>query len=255
MPIIEWTDNAQTEEAISVVESAYSAESSDETQISLFTGAKSGGAVYRMSFDISGSSDAAISSQRMNTPHRKPVTALCHMQALNMVISGNVAGDISLSNQDTGRCVNSLSLGEGETVDNINCCPFDRQLFMVSGRHPMDAILLFDCRKLNRNMPDLVLQDTASLAPLRYNYPAWHSSSGLICAPARRYAAGRETAAVNMWDPRFVNETVASYFTLHKDDSNVTSVDFTEATRDKGPLMITASDNTIGFTSFSIGRT
>ncbi|KAJ1720543.1 hypothetical protein LPJ53_004844 [Coemansia erecta] len=113
--------------------------------------------------------------------------------------------------------------------------------------------MVFDSRINSGGAPSLVLEDAASLPPLRYNYPAWHSGSGLICAPARRGAAGMETAVVNVWDPRYVDCRAATQFILHEDDRNVTSVDFTDASGNTSPLMVTTSGDALGFTSFTIG--
>ncbi|KAJ1719508.1 hypothetical protein LPJ53_005744 [Coemansia erecta] len=253
MPVKQWTHDARSSADIAVVEEVQSGGSSNRNPISLFTGAMAGGTIYRRVLDVSRRTAKMLGEQEIYTPYRQPVTALCHVEARGTVISGNIAGSVSLSNHKRDTSLKSFSLGKGNAVSSIVRCPFNLDLFMATGRKS-SRIVVFDSRMDSRSAPSLVLEDAASLPPLGYNHPAWHSESGLICAPARRGAAGMETALVNVWDPRYIDCRAATQFIIHEDDRNATSVDFTEASGNGGPLMVTASGDALVFTSFTIGR-
>ncbi|KAJ1845703.1 hypothetical protein LPJ73_004766 [Coemansia sp. RSA 2703] len=120
---------------------------------------------------------------------------------------------------------------------------------MVGSCLLLNELAIFDLRDMSSMLPKLLLYDAGSTVTAPSNKPAWDSETGLILAPVRKNVNGYTTATINMWDPRWVKRNNAKHFRLHEDESEVFSVDFTTPADAKQRIMVTASENTIGFSS------
>ncbi|KAJ2394801.1 hypothetical protein GGI05_001868 [Coemansia sp. RSA 2603] len=126
---------------------------------------------------------------------------------------------------------------------------------MVGYCHPRNELMVFDSR-LGSNMgaPVMTLKDAGNQITSRYNRPAWDAETGLICSPVRRYVDGRDTTMINVWDPRFIKCSDADNFMLYRNKHEVLSVDFTKSMVGKDRIMVTASEDNVGFTPFTLKR-
>ncbi|KAJ1862125.1 hypothetical protein LPJ73_000845 [Coemansia sp. RSA 2703] len=123
---------------------------------------------------------------------------------------------------------------------------------MVGSCLLMNELAIFDMRDMSSMLPKLLLHDVGSTVTAPSNKPKWDSETGLILAPVRRNVNGRTTATINMWDPRWVKRNNAKNFRLYEDENEVFSVDFTKPVTVKARVIVTASENYIGFTSSCI---
>ncbi|KAJ2383173.1 hypothetical protein GGI05_005403 [Coemansia sp. RSA 2603] len=255
MPIQEWTEDTQSGMSISIIEGIESAVTNDETRVSLFTGDTTNGFVYRRIFDISENKVAKVGEQRMVNRHYGSVSALCHVEASNYVVSGNTTGKIYVNDHDNGRCTQTIDVGRGIIIGSIISCPFSPNLFAVGCCNPKNKLLIYDNRlRINKGKPSLTLKDAGSVIKTKYNRPAWDAETGLICLPVRKYADGTDAAAINIWDPRFVKCSTASNLMLTNRKKDVFSVDFTHSMEGRNRAMITASEDSIRFARISINK-
>ncbi|KAJ2393892.1 hypothetical protein GGI05_002281, partial [Coemansia sp. RSA 2603] len=161
----------------------------------------------------------------------------------NYVVSGNTTGKIYVNDHDNGRCTQTINAG-GIIIGSIISCPFSPNLFAVGCCNPKNKLLVYDNRlQINKGKPSLTLKDAGSVIKTKYNRPAWDSETGLICSPVRKYADGTNTAAINIWDPRFVKCSGASNIILNNGKYEVLSVDFTQSMEGRNRAMITASED------------
>ncbi|KAJ2780575.1 hypothetical protein GGI15_003500 [Coemansia interrupta] len=255
MPVRQWTSDVPTEH-ISVVEGVDSEDTDDDSQVSIFTGNISGGGVYLRIFDVSESAVTKVNQVSMINCHHGIVSALCHIQAQGRLVSGTTSGTICLNDHDSGKIVQEFNLEMGNVVSNITRCPSNPHLFMVGCSQPEYKLRIFDTReKLMGERPSLTLQDAGSTATSRNNCPSWDYKTGLIVAPVCKEVLNKPTAVINTWDPRFIKCGTAENIVLHRNESEVFSVAFTKPANAEERLMITASQDSLGITSFSQRRT
>ncbi|KAJ1860701.1 hypothetical protein LPJ73_001273 [Coemansia sp. RSA 2703] len=240
MTVRQWVGDELPVEDISVVENVHQENIDDESELSLFTGSMTDGAVYRGNFDISDGKVRMANQQKMVTSHNDSISALCHIAAKNCLISGTTSGSICVNDHKTGSCIQSFSLAEGGSVSSFTHCPFNPNMFLVGSCHPANKLMIFDIRENMRNGPKLVLQDAGSTITAQFNKPAWDTETGLVLAPVRRIAMGTTIATVNIWEPRFVRCKDAVHLELHSDEKEVYSVDFTTSADVKKRVMVTA---------------
>ncbi|KAJ1852166.1 hypothetical protein LPJ73_002879 [Coemansia sp. RSA 2703] len=249
MTIRQWDGDALPIEDVSVVEGVHQEDADDESELSLFTGSMTDGAVYSRKLNIFDGKVKMVEQLKMVTDHGDAISALCHVLATKCVISGTSSGNICLNNHKTGSCIQSFSLGEGGSVSSFTRCPFNPNMFMVGSRQPDSKLMIFDIRENMKDGPKLVLQDAGSTITAPSNKPAWDTATGLVLAPVRKRAIGTTTATINMWEPRFARCKDAISFELHPDEKEVFSVDFTDPADVTNRVMVTASEKSIGFTS------
>ncbi|KAJ2377037.1 hypothetical protein IW150_001620 [Coemansia sp. RSA 2607] len=249
MTVRQWVGDELPVEDISVVEGVQSEDADDESEMSLFTGSMTDGAVYRRNFDISDGKLRMVRQQSMATAHNDSISALCHIAAKKCVISGTATGSICVDDHETGSCIQSFSLDEGGSVSSFTRCPFNPNMVLVGSRQPANKLMIFDIRESMGDGPKLVFQDTGSMVTAQSNRPAWDIKTGLVLAPVRRRVINMTTATIDIWDPRFVSCKDAVHFELHSDEKEAFSVDFTDTADVKKRMMVTASERSIGFTS------
>ncbi|KAJ1859463.1 hypothetical protein LPJ73_001792, partial [Coemansia sp. RSA 2703] len=249
MTVRQWVGDEPPVEDISVVEGVQSEDADDESEMSLFTGSMTDGAVYRRNFDISDGKVRMANQQNMATSHNDVISALCHVAAKKCVISDTESGSICVNDHKTGSCLQSFSLDEGGSVNSFTRCPFNPNMFMVGSCQPANKLMIFDIRENMGDGPKLVLQDAGCTITAPSNKPAWDTATGLVLAPVRRRVINMTTATIDIWDPRFVSCKDAVHFELHSDEKEVFSVDFTDTADVKKCMMVTASERSIGFTS------
>ncbi|KAJ1718559.1 hypothetical protein LPJ53_006453, partial [Coemansia erecta] len=134
----------------------------------MFTGDITGGGVHRRIFDVSNIVVTTADEEEMENRHRGVVSAICHLEDMNMVISGNTFGDVCINDHDNGNCILKFGIGDDSAVGSITRCPLNPELFMV-GRYPHNEILVYDVREdLTTGKPSLVLRDAVSMAVSRY---------------------------------------------------------------------------------------
>ncbi|KAJ1856171.1 hypothetical protein LPJ73_002224 [Coemansia sp. RSA 2703] len=251
MTVRQWVGDAPLVEDISIVESVQSVDTDDKSELSLFTGSMTDGAVYRRNFDISDSKVRMANQHKMVTSHNDSISALCHIAAKNCLISGTTSGSICVNDHKTGSCIQSFSLAEGGSISSFTHCPFNPNMFLVGSRQ-LDKLMIFDIRENMRNGPKLVLKDAESSITAQFNKPAWDIKTGLVLAPVRRVVMGTTSATINILDPRFVRCKDAVHFELHPDENEVYSIDFTTSADVIKRTMVTASEKSIGFTTSRI---
>ncbi|KAJ2368957.1 hypothetical protein IW150_005276, partial [Coemansia sp. RSA 2607] len=249
MTVRQWVGDEPLVEDISVVEGVQSEDADDKSELSLFTGSMTDGAVYRRNFDISDGKVRMANQQNMATSHNDVISALCHVAAKKCVISDTESGSICVNDHKTGSCLQSFSLDEGGSVNSFTRCPFNPNMFMVGSCQPANKLMIFDIRENMGDGPKLVLQDAGCTITAPSNKPAWDTATGLVLAPVRRRVINMTTATIDIWDPRFVSCKDAVHFELHSDEKEVFSVDFTDTADVKKCMMVTASERSIGFTS------
>ncbi|KAJ2395266.1 hypothetical protein GGI05_001661, partial [Coemansia sp. RSA 2603] len=249
MTVRQWVDDEPPVEDISVVECAQSQDAENESQVSLFTGSMTDGAVYRRKFDFSEGEAEMIEQQSMVNNHDGDISALCHVEAQKCVISGTSFGNICINDHESGSRVHSFSIALHGTISSITRCPFNPFLFLIGCCQREIEFMIFDMRANMNGVPELSLKDAGSTITAPSNKPKWDSETGLILAPVRRNFNGQTTATVDIWDPRCVKNEDAKHLRLHQNDNEVFSVDFTTPADVTKRVMVTASENTIGFTS------
>ncbi|KAJ2389836.1 hypothetical protein GGI05_003377, partial [Coemansia sp. RSA 2603] len=251
MTVRQWVDDEPPVEDISVVECAQSQDAENELQVSLFTGSMTDGAVYRRKFDFSKGEAELIEQQSMLNDHDRAISALCHVETQKCVISGTTFGDICINDHESGSHVHNFNLALHGTVLSITRCPFNPFLFMVGSCLLLNELAIFDLRDMSSMLPKLLLHDAGSTVTAPSNKPKWDSETGLILAPVRRNVNGRTTATINMWDPGWVKRNNPKHYGF-QDEHEVFSVDFTTPADVKQRIMVTASENTINFTTSRI---
>ncbi|KAJ1857200.1 hypothetical protein LPJ73_002076, partial [Coemansia sp. RSA 2703] len=249
MTVHQWVDDEPPVEDISVVECAQSQDAENESQVSLFTGSSTDGAVYRRKFDFSEGEAEMIEQQSMVNNHDGDISALCHVEAQKCVISGTSFGNICINDHESGSRVHNFSIALHGTISSITRCPFNPFLFLIGCCQREIEFMIFDMRANMNGVPKLSLRDSGSTITAPSNKPKCDSETGLILAPVRRNVNGQTTATVDIWDPRCVKNDNANHLRLHQNDNEVFSVDFTMPADVTKRVMVTASENTIGFTS------
>ncbi|KAJ1725360.1 hypothetical protein LPJ53_000492 [Coemansia erecta] len=248
MPIKVWDQEPQPGMGISAIEGIASAASSDGNRVSLYTGDKTLGYVYRRIFDISGAEAVKINEQRLINKHSGSVTALCYVEAGGYVVSGNTAGKLYINDHASAMCTQTIDVGTGVKIGSITRSPFNPHLFMVGCNYPNNNLLIFDNRhRVNRGMPSLSLKDNNRVITSQYIRPVWDAETGLICSPARGFG----NTSISVWDPRFVRCGDANKFVINSSVDEVHSVGFTAPMARKGRVMITASMYGTGFMSIT----
>ncbi|KAJ2394932.1 hypothetical protein GGI05_001818, partial [Coemansia sp. RSA 2603] len=249
MAMRQWVGDAVPIEDVSVVEGVHWEDTDDESELLLFTGSMTDGAVYRRKFNITDGKVKMVEQLKMVTDHGDAISALCHVLAIKCVISGTSSGNICLNDRKTGSCIQSFSLDKGATVSSFTHCPFNPNMFLVGSRQPENKLMIFDIRENMRNGSKLVLQDAGSTITAPSNKPAWDTATGLVLAPVRRIANDNTIATIDIWEPRFVRCKDAIHFGIHSDEKEVFSVDFTDPADVNKRVMVTASEKSIGFTT------
>ncbi|KAJ2376292.1 hypothetical protein IW150_002070 [Coemansia sp. RSA 2607] len=252
LPIRQWVGDSQSGTNISIVKGVRPQDDGDKSRVSLFTGGLTGGAVYRRIFDISESKVNMVTEQEMVNRHRGSVSALCHVEVQDCIISGTTFGTISLNDHQTGASVQMFELGDDTTIGSATSCPFNSNLFMVGCCKPKSKLLIFDMRqKLKTPKPSLILRDANTTTTSRYSSPSWNRHKDLVFAPVRRLVDGKEIGAVDIWDPRFIKFRGVEKFIPYEGVGNIYSVDFIKRENKNPQIMVTASEDTIDLTSLS----
>ncbi|KAJ1848728.1 hypothetical protein LPJ73_003892 [Coemansia sp. RSA 2703] len=184
--------------------------------------------------------------------HSDLVSALCHVEAGKYVVSGSISGDVYVNDHDVGTRTRKINLGENGKVSSITRCPFNTNVFMVGNCRFESEMSIYDIRDCSKNSkPALTLEDSDSTIKLRQNHPAWDSVTGLIFAPMRGRKDRRKGGFVNIWDPRFVKNEAALQERISLTGWNTHSVDLVKTVAGRDRVMVTATDDHIGFTTFS----
>ncbi|KAJ2377183.1 hypothetical protein IW150_001532 [Coemansia sp. RSA 2607] len=249
MTVRQWVDDEPPVEDISVVECAQSQDAENELQVSLFTGSRTDGAVYRRKFDFSEGEAEMIQQQSMVNNHDGDISALCHVEAQKCVISSTSFGNICINDHESGSRVHSFSIALHGTISSITRCPFNPFLFLIGCCQREIEFMIFDMRANMNGVPELSLKDAGSTITAPSNKPKWDTETGLILAPVRRNVDGKAIATINMWDPRCIKNNNANHFRLPENETEAFSVEFTKPTDIKQRIMVTASEKAIGFFS------
>ncbi|KAJ1721524.1 hypothetical protein LPJ53_003953 [Coemansia erecta] len=253
-PVREWTEEGYSIRDIAVVCGIDSRSVSDYTLMSMFTGGLTDGSVFRRIFDISESEAAIVTEVKMANNHHGRISALCHIEAMGSVVSGGASGKVCVSDHLTGKRLQTYDLASDCTVASIVSCPYNTGLFMASCCEPTNELLVFDTRDKCTDAPVLRFGKDDIAITSRYNRPAWNMDNGLIFAPAQRFDHNSKVAVVEVWDPRFTKSCATTMSTVHGDEGDIFSVDFTNSARGGRSEMITASELSIGFSSLSISN-
>ncbi|KAJ2374284.1 hypothetical protein IW150_003188 [Coemansia sp. RSA 2607] len=251
----QWRADPQAAAGISAVESVQSEDNGDAQQVSLFTGGLTDRAVFRRIFDISENEVTMVSEQQMFNEHRGIVSAMCHVGTVNSLIWGTTAGQIFVNDHDTGSPSQKYNMDDDYNVRSIVGCSYNPNLFLASLCEPRNEIRIFDVR-VNRHKIGsvLTLYEDGCGIPTRKNFPAWNTDNDLIFVPMQRYGHPNDLAVINVWDPRWTKSAITESIVLHEDEGNVFSVDFTKSAGSRGSEMITASEDSIGFSTPLITR-